>query len=680
MRDELSASVTNLVNMALLIPLNKNDKGGIRPISIPSVFRKLSASMCILEFATRITEYVGASQHGAGMSSGAAIMAERIDLLIDLDPSRLFIQVDIENAFSSASRQSTLAALRDCAPELAMSQQSWLCAPAQAVMTDPHGTRVILTTTNGIPQGDPLSSLAFARLLRSTAKTFLREWQQHIAAGQAVRTESAGADVDMPQAAGAALSLLQTAGAEPHGSLSQHTVLDDPYSASAAPMLSQTASAAMASGPNEAVHMRMCACPGIDILAYADDIILVLHPHIATDAWDLWKRTLARHTLKVQADKTVVYHPEGQGPLDGDLLAVFASQPKRTGLQSGEEDGQAIPFGTPELVAEYLQAHAQVMEGRLRALTTLQETLDVHNAQHCRCHWLGWARQIDGQVLHTLSEILDLPALGPNQIEALQIPVSCGGLGFHSLAWEACKHHVSHVLSVRAKYGNLAAALQHVRGQFPFPQAASADSRQEPFQAASAAHDLPRPVQPAGAEFQHAANVASDEAWPWGFQQAALLFEELSESSVSQVLKKSDRELMMDGCNQATPSLTAALYQPTKRASHLIPHVPNEDHRTHTLAALSRSALLWFHFPGQFVDDATVRTFFRFFLQLPVFITDHRCRCQTRVRGLTCGHPGDVEGRHAQSCCAGPIQARHVRLRDESLFNGRALHTWLDGM
>eukprot|EP00971_Amphidinium_carterae_P172213 3414198-Amphidinium_carterae.1 len=100
--------------------------------------------------------------------------------------------------------------------------------------------------------------------------------------------------------------------------------------------------------------MRMCACPGIDILAYADDIILVLHPEIATPAWELWKTILARHHLKVQADKTVVFHPAGAGPLDGELLAVFASQPKRSGLvlcglpiwskESGEEDGQAIPF------------------------------------------------------------------------------------------------------------------------------------------------------------------------------------------------------------------------------------------------------------------------------------------------------------------------------------------------
>eukprot|EP00971_Amphidinium_carterae_P027744 547065-Amphidinium_carterae.1 len=43
----------------------------------------------------------------------------------------------------------------------------------------------------------------------------------------------------------------------------------------------------------------------------------------------------------------------------------------------------------------------------------------------------------------------------------------------------------------------------------------------------------------------------------------------------------------------------------------------------------------------------------------------HRCQYQTRLKGLTCGHPGDTYGRHAQSCCAGAIQARHDRLRDE---------------
>eukprot|EP00971_Amphidinium_carterae_P096111 1901829-Amphidinium_carterae.6 len=43
-------------------------------------------------------------------------------------PATNLLNMALPIPFSSASRQSTLAALYDCAPELAMSQQSWLCA------------------------------------------------------------------------------------------------------------------------------------------------------------------------------------------------------------------------------------------------------------------------------------------------------------------------------------------------------------------------------------------------------------------------------------------------------------------------------------------------------------------------------------------------------------------------
>eukprot|EP00971_Amphidinium_carterae_P063929 1265428-Amphidinium_carterae.1 len=215
---------------------------------------------------------------------------------------------------------------------------------------------------------------------------------------QTALVQPADANGDIPQSAGAALSASHAASAALQNNMLPSTILDETQSAGGEHTISQTASAASANGPHEAAHMRMCACPGIDILAYADDIILVLHPEIATLAWDLWKRILARHNLRVQADKTVVFHPAGAGPLDGELLAVFASQPKRTGLvlcglpiwskESRKGDSQAIPFGTPEFVAEYLEAHAQVMEGRLRALSSLQEALDTHNAQHVALYLL----------------------------------------------------------------------------------------------------------------------------------------------------------------------------------------------------------------------------------------------------------------------------------------------------
>eukprot|EP00971_Amphidinium_carterae_P124325 2462961-Amphidinium_carterae.1 len=56
----------------------------------------------------------------------------------------------------------------------------------------------------------------------------------------------------------------------------------------------------------------------------------------------------------------------------------------------------------------------------------------------------------------------------------------------------------------------------------------------------------------------HAASAATDEEWPWGFQQAACLYEELSGQSICTVLKKSHHELLTDGCKHATPLLTAA--------------------------------------------------------------------------------------------------------------------------
>eukprot|EP00971_Amphidinium_carterae_P298563 5931928-Amphidinium_carterae.1 len=123
--------------------------------------------------------------------------------------------------------------------------------------------------------------------------------------GWVAQTSSADGDVDMPPAAGVASSSLHPASAVILETTHLGTLLDETPSASVDHTSSQAASAAREYGPNEAAHMRMCACPGIDILAYADDIILVLHPEIATPAWELWKVILARHNLKVQADKTV---------------------------------------------------------------------------------------------------------------------------------------------------------------------------------------------------------------------------------------------------------------------------------------------------------------------------------------------------------------------------------------
>eukprot|EP00971_Amphidinium_carterae_P016512 326189-Amphidinium_carterae.1 len=66
----------------------------------------------------------------------------------------------------------------------------------------------------------------------------------------------------MPQATRAASSSLHPASAVIPDTTHLGTLLDDTQSASADHTSSQAASAAHEYGPNEAAHMRMCACPG----------------------------------------------------------------------------------------------------------------------------------------------------------------------------------------------------------------------------------------------------------------------------------------------------------------------------------------------------------------------------------------------------------------------------------
>eukprot|EP00971_Amphidinium_carterae_P131015 2595702-Amphidinium_carterae.1 len=60
------------------LALNKNGKGEIRPISIPSIWRKLLSSMIVSFHQEAATAYLfGPRQHGIGMPSGIARFAKK---------------------------------------------------------------------------------------------------------------------------------------------------------------------------------------------------------------------------------------------------------------------------------------------------------------------------------------------------------------------------------------------------------------------------------------------------------------------------------------------------------------------------------------------------------------------------------------------------------------------------
>ena len=159
---EIGHEGEDLLNASLLIPLYKNGKGdAVRPIAVPSVFRKVYARATLARHRNALSEATGPHQYAAMTKDGARLIASHLRRHQETSSKDVYLRTDIHNALNEVDRQKVLQALEAAHPLLAASQFSWLHRPSHAVMSTAQGTRRTLTTHQGIPQGDPLSSLTF---------------------------------------------------------------------------------------------------------------------------------------------------------------------------------------------------------------------------------------------------------------------------------------------------------------------------------------------------------------------------------------------------------------------------------------------------------------------------------------------------------------------------------------
>eukprot|EP00971_Amphidinium_carterae_P304447 6050120-Amphidinium_carterae.7 len=85
--------------------------------------------MIVAHHQDEVSQFLGARQHGVGMSNGIATFAKKVAQLAEASPDLLFIQSDIANVFGTVH----------CAAE-----------------------RQRIISARGLQQGDPLSAMAFA--------------------------------------------------------------------------------------------------------------------------------------------------------------------------------------------------------------------------------------------------------------------------------------------------------------------------------------------------------------------------------------------------------------------------------------------------------------------------------------------------------------------------------------
>ena len=142
---------------ARLVPISKKN-GGIRPIAVGSLFRRLIATAIVRTHATEFKEFFQPLQHGIASPGGAENVVHIARALHSAHaPTQNVVSIDLTNAFNSVSRNAFLRKTDSLFPAL----NAWAaaCYGAHSSLLLADGT--IVESQCGVQQGDPLGPFFF---------------------------------------------------------------------------------------------------------------------------------------------------------------------------------------------------------------------------------------------------------------------------------------------------------------------------------------------------------------------------------------------------------------------------------------------------------------------------------------------------------------------------------------
>jgi hypothetical protein len=160
---ECPLAVSPFLAGATLIALTKKD-GGIRPIAVGSVLRRLVSKCAMAVVGTEASEFLRPNQVGVGVSGGGEAVPHLLRGLFSLPEERrpfLLLKIDFRNAFNEVSRERFLEQVSLHFPGLY--DWAWWCygRPSRLVF----GEREVFSSS-GVQQGDPLGPFFFCLALK----------------------------------------------------------------------------------------------------------------------------------------------------------------------------------------------------------------------------------------------------------------------------------------------------------------------------------------------------------------------------------------------------------------------------------------------------------------------------------------------------------------------------------
>ena len=97
-----------LVTAARLVPIEK-PSGGLRPIAVGDVFRRLAGKLLMDVVVAKTIEHLRLGQVGVHVPNAAGTAARKVRLWTqNVKPDEVLLQVDMRNAFGSVDRRKML--------------------------------------------------------------------------------------------------------------------------------------------------------------------------------------------------------------------------------------------------------------------------------------------------------------------------------------------------------------------------------------------------------------------------------------------------------------------------------------------------------------------------------------------------------------------------------------------